>query len=422
MADSSVAATPSASVRSSSAPAAARTRSKRWRRLVAALVGLFVVATIGGATLRYALARRPPAIHYVTQGARRGPIAAKVTANGTLSAIVTVTVGSQVSGRIDWLGADFGSHVTKGQKIATIEPALFEAAVHQARANELSARAAIAKIDARILQAEQANARAEQLQAEGIFSRTQLEAAKADLDAAKADRAAADAEVARAHAATESADLNLKYTVIRSPIEGVVISRNVDVGQTVAATLQSPTLFTIAQDLTRMQVDTNVAEGDVGKISTSTEVSFTVDAYPSKVFHGSVRQVRDASQTIQNVVTYDAVIDVDNGERLLKPGMTADVTFVHARRDDVLLVSNAAIRFRPDEATVAAMTAGAGAPRAELARDQRVVWVAEPSGTAKPVVIRVGLTDGSSTEVVDGTLAAGDPVVVEANPGAPARR
>ena len=377
------------------------------------LVAVALIVALAGA-LRWAASRPKPLVQYETVTADRGPLAAKVTATGTVSALVTVLVGSQVSGRIDALYADFGSPVKKGQTIATIEPTLFRAAVAQARANLATANAAVDRTRARVTQADKDFVRARGLYAASLASRADYDAAEATLGAAKADVAASAAGVSQARAALEQAEQNLRYTTIVSPIDGVVISRNVDVGQTVAAALQAPTLFTIAQDLTRMQVDTNVAEADVGKIRAGMKVTFTVDAYPARTFDGVVRQVRDNATTIQNVVTYDAVIDVANDERLLKPGMTASVTFTHATRDDVLRVPNAALRFKPDPATLTVMRATAPA----AARgDDKIVWIARGE-VAMPVAVKIGLSDGSFTEIVSGDLHAGDRVVVEANPTA----
>jgi HlyD family secretion protein len=377
---------------------------------------LLIVAVMAAVT--WARRRPKPLVRYETVTVDRGPIAAKVTATGAVSALVTVIVGSQVSGRIAALFADFGSQVQKGQTIALIDPALFRAAVARESANHISASAAVVRAHAHVIQAERDFARAKNLLAQSLMSRADYDAAEATLTAAKAEEAAARAGVAQAKAALDQAELNLRYTTIVSPIDGVVISRNVDVGQTVAATLQAPTLFTIAQDLTRMQVDTNVAEADVGKVRPGLKVTFTVDAYPTRTFDGVVRQVRDNATTIQNVVTYDAVIDVDNPERLLKPGMTATVTFTYDTRDDALRVPNAALRFKPDTATLAAM--GATAPNS-LRADDRALWLLRGE---QPVseVIKIGISDGTTTEVRSGEVRPGDRAIVEAVPTEPPKR
>lgn len=382
-------------------------RRRRWIPTALAVVAIVAAALIGWRVTRL---RASPVPHYQTAAIDRGPIAAKVTATGTLSALVTVSVGAQVSGRIATLGADFGSSVKNGQIIATIEPSLFRAAVAQARANYTAAVANVARSKATRVNSEKQFLRAKTLYAENLLSRADYDAAEAAYGETTADVAAAESAVSQARAALDQAELNLRYTTIVSPIDGIVISRNVDVGQTVASALQTPTLFSIAQDLTRMQVDTNVAEADVGKIHAGMHVTFSVDAYPTRTFPGVVRQVRDNALTIQNVVTYDAVIDVDNGERLLKPGMTASVTFVYSDKPDVLRISNAALRFKPDAGARASMTS-ASIPTPTRA-DERLVWLSHAT-TAEPLIVKVGITDGVWTEVTEGNVAPGDLAIVE---------
>jgi len=347
---------------------------------------------------------------YRTVSVDRGPIAAKVTANGTLSALVTVSVGSQVSGRIESLRADFGTTVTKGQVIATLEPALFRAAAAQAAANHRSARAALDRASAQLENAARQQERATALRDEGVMTGADYDAALAALRVARADVEVARANAAQTQAAREQAELNLHYTTIVSPIDGVVLSRNVDVGQTVAAALQAPTLFTIARNLTQMQVDTSVPEADVGKIRAGMPVTFSVDSYPDQTFTGAVRQLRDNAQTIQNVVTYDAVVDVSNPQLLLKPGMTAIVSFTYRENPDALRVPNAALRFQPDAGQLARLKTSA--PPAH-GRDSRTVWVLR-SGVPQAVHVRVGITDGTMTEVLSGEVAVGDTAIVEA--------
>jgi HlyD family secretion protein len=384
-------------------------RAPRWLRWAAPIALIAALSPLG---LRALSSQRAAPVHFETAAVDRGGIDAKVTASGTVSALVTVQVGSQVSGRIEQIFVDFSSPVTKGQVVATIDPALFRATVAQARANHAAAVANLEKATAHRAESDRQYARAAQLAAEGLASRADLDVAEANAKAGAADVAAARAQIAQARAALDQAELNLRYSTIVSPIDGVVISRNVDVGQTVAATLQAPTLFTIAQDLTKMQVDTSVAEADVGKLREGMSVTFTVDAYPGRPFPGCVRQVRDAATTVQNVVTYDAVIDVDNAGRLLKPGMTASVTFVYAERRDAVRVPNAALRFRPDAATTLAMNGGQPVPN-KLATDERVVWVVR-GGKAIPARVRVGVSDGTTTEVLGGELREGDAAVTEA--------
>jgi HlyD family secretion protein len=383
-------------------------RVLRWLRL-ALVLGLMAAA--GYAAYRFASTPRAPAVRYRTAHLDRGPISAKVTANGTLSALVTVSVGSQVSGRVETLGADFGSKVEAGQVVATIEPAMFRAAAAQAKAAHAAALASVERANVQVANAERQFARARALRDEGLTTGADYETAEATLGVARADLRLARANATQTLAARDQAELNLRYTTIVSPIDGVVISRNVDVGQTVAAALQAPTLFTIAKDLTHMQVDTNVAEADVGKIRTGMPVSFVVDAYPDRVFRGSLRQVRDNAQALQNVVTYDAVVDVQNPEHLLKPGMTASVTFVYAERADVTRVPNAALRFRPDPAVVPELAAARA--RTSTRPDERVLFLLT-SGTPRAVMVRVGISDGIRTELVGEGATPGAEAIVDA--------
>ncbi|MGA7120537.1 MAG: efflux RND transporter periplasmic adaptor subunit [Polyangiaceae bacterium] len=364
---------------------------------------------------RYFQSQSPHPLLFQTANVERGPIAAKVTASGAVSAIVTIQVGSQVSGRIEHWYADFGVAVKKGELIATIEPSLFEATVVQAKANLASSKAMYDKATANRQEAERTRTRSLALFNENLLARADLDLAAARASAARADVEAAGAAVQQAHAALDQAALGLSYTRILSPIDGIVISRNIDVGQTVAASFQSPTLFTIAQDLTKMQVDTNVAESDDGKIHEKMEATFTVDAYPTRVFRGVVRQVRDNATTIQNVVTYDAVIDIDNSDLALRPTMTANCAFPYARKDDVVRIPNAALRFNPDSTTIAAMTGAPAQDGDKASPDQRLVWLLR-SGRAVPKRIRTGIGDGVMTEVAEGDVRAGDVAVTGALP------
>jgi HlyD family secretion protein len=326
---------------------------------------------------------------------------------------VTVSVGSQVSGRIETLGADFGSNVTRGQVVATLESSLFRAAAAQAAANHRAAQATIERARAQLENASRQHERATALRDEGLTTGVDFDASVAALRVARAEVELAQASAAQTLAARDQADLNLRYTTIVSPIDGVVLSRNVDVGQTVAATLQAPTLFSIARDLAQMQVDTAVPEADIGKIHAGMPVSFSVDTYPERTFCGVVRQVRDNAQTVQNVVTYDAVVDVTNSGLLLKPGMTANVTFTYRESPAALRVPNAALRFQPSADRLA--RAKAGAPPAGTARGIRSVWLLR-DGALRPVSVRIGITDGATTEILEGELSSGDQVVVEALP------
>ena len=251
-----------------------------------------------------------------------------VTASGNVNAVTTVLVGTQVSGTIKTIYADFNSPVKNGQLIAQIDPAIFEAQVEQARANLLSAKANLEKADASFIDAKRTMERNKALFSKELIARSEVDTAETNYETAKAQINASKAQVAQAEASLKVAETNLRYTRIISPVNGIVVSRNVDVGQTVAASFQTPTLFTIAQDLTKMQIDTNVAEADIGKVKQGQDVEFGVDAYSGVIFKGKVSQVRNAPINVQNVVTYNAVILVSNPELKLKPGMTANVSII----------------------------------------------------------------------------------------------
>jgi HlyD family secretion protein len=385
------------------------------RRKIVWVVALLVLGTGVFAFVRYRQAHRQPEIRFETAKVERGRIVARVTATGTLSALVTVQVGSQVSGRIKEILVDFNSPVKKGQVLARIDPQLFQAAVAQARANHVAAQGDLTTARARAVDAERQYMRNQSLRERKLIAQADLDTAQANAEVARAQVEGAEGKVAQARASLHEAEVNLAYTIISSPIDGIVVSRNVDVGQTVAASLQAPTLFVLAEDLRRMQVDTSVAEADIGRLRPGMAASFTVDAYPTERFTGTVRQIRNAPQTVQNVVTYDAVIDVQNADLRLKPGMTANVALIYADKDDVLRVRNAALRFRPSPELLAKMQGGQAPPQARESgpRDQRSVWVLR-GDEPEPVLIRTGVTDGTVTEVVEGDLREGDPLVTEA--------
>jgi HlyD family secretion protein len=398
------------------------------RGIVAAVL---IVAAAAGYYL-YQHNKKPAGPKFETSKVSRGTITAKVTATGTLSALVTVQVGSQVSGRIAQLFADFNSPVKKGQVIAKIDPQLFSAAVEQAKANVAVQQGQVEQAKVQFHSLDLIRNRDRELRKQNLIAQQQLDTDEAAADASKANIDVQEAQLLQAKATLHQAQVNLNYTTIISPTDGTVISRAVDVGQTVAASFSAPVLFTIAQDLTKMQVDTSVAEADVGKLTPKMQAVFSVDAYPNEKFKGTVRQIRNAPQTVQNVVTYDAVIDVDNVQLKLKPGMTANVTFVYAEKDDVLRVANAALRFRPPPELLAPKehesSSGSAAaavppkhtrpPHDGTATDRRTVWVLRSERPA-PVSIRIGVSDGTLTEVADGELNEGDLAITEANMGKP---
>jgi HlyD family secretion protein len=403
------------------------------------LIGIIAIAAIAGVGVYvWARAGKKPVQKYETVKVDRGRITARVTATGTVSALVTVQVGSQVSGRIAELHADFNSVVKKGQVIAKIDPELFKAAVEQGKANYAAAKGNLEKAQAQAVDAERQYERAKALAERQLIATADRDTAESTAGAARAQVAASQGAVSQATASLHQAQVNLDYSIIKSPIDGVVISRSVDVGQTVAASLQAPTLFTIAENLAKMQVDTSVAEADVGKLKPDMAATFVVDAYPQERFRGKVRQIRNAPQSVQNVVTYDAVIDVENPDLKLKPGMTANVTFIYAEKSDALRVPNSALRFRPpgDLARSAPPGPPAGSSSAEPAApiaserprgqrgggagrsgpreepDFRTVWVLD-GPELRGVRIHTGISDGSLTEVTDGDLQVGDSLVTE---------
>ncbi len=444
----------------------------------AGVSGYFV--EIGGSSPQYRFA-----------SAELGPLTAAVSASGNLNAVITVQVGSQVSGQIKELLVDFNSVVKKGQVIARIDPDIFEAKVIQARADLDSAKATVLNQQAQVerSRADVGNARAAHAEARAQTAKAQVAVldtkrdldrktelfarqliAKSDLDTSQAahDSAVAQLDSARAHeqalesaiqsaiaqlrvaeamlvsaraqveqkdAGLKQAQVDLDHTTIRAPVQGVVVSRQVDVGQTVAASLQAPVLFTIAQDLTKMQVETSVDEADIGRIKLDDRATFTVDAFPGETFEGTVTQIRKAGQIVQNVVTYTVVVAVDNPAGKLLPGMTANVKLVVAEKPSVLKVPNAALRFRPPGAEAAAPSGSPGGPVAggaapskkknpdRPAKDPKLsedhakklagrVWILGPDGKPAPVRLALGLSDGSFTEVLRGDLKEGQEVIV----------
>src|SRR5438876_1494676 len=375
---------------------------------------LLLIVIVGLLLLLFAVRQcwQRNAANYQTTTVTRGGLTQSVTATGTLNPVVNVQVGSQVSGNIAKLFADFNSQVKAGQVVAQIDPALFQATVTQAEGDLANAQAALelARINAR---------RTQELFAKKTSS-------QADVDQAVATLHQAEANVKIKQGALDKAKADLDHCTITSPIDGVVISRSVDVGQTVAASLQAPVIFAIANDLTKMQIDTNVAEADVGVVKIDQTVDFTVDAFPMQTFHGKVVQVRNAPITVQNVVTYDTVIGVSNPDLKLKPGMTANVSIIVAHKDDVLQIKNAALRYHPADATpveTRSTSSGTGqrqssgrfaGSRSGGTRErqiERTVYVL-PNGASRPepVQIKTGISDGVVTEVAEG-LKEGDRVV-----------
>ena len=427
---------------------------RKWLIVAGLVVGV-------GLLIAFGLNRKAQAEHF-TAKIERGDINDVVEATGIINAVITVQVGSQVSGTIAKLNVDFNSRVHKGEVIALIDPALFQGALLQAtadlanaKANVVAARAAVEKAKASAIQAKADYERAAQLTKASITSQQQLDLAKANYDSANATVAGAEANVTQAEAqvsqkeaAVTVAQTNLNYTVIRSPIDGTVVARNVDVGQTVAASLQAPTIFTIAQDLSKMWVYAKTDESDVGNIKVGKPVSFKVDAFPKDTFHGVVSQVRMNATTVQSVVTYDTIIEFANPELKLFPGMTAYVTIPVATVQNVLKLPNTALRYKPpitaeeilaiyqqygiesgqqrqaaDDPPATAPQSGQIPTRAPK-KVTAVIWKRHADNTMEPVNVSLGITDHAYTEitaVLRGQLKEGDEVIIRSiTPNTPA--
>ncbi|MDB6064452.1 MAG: Efflux transporter, family, subunit [Pedosphaera sp.] len=403
------------------------------------LVIIVIIIGLGTGGVWYWQHPGEKAPEYKTTLVTMGDLIQTVTATGQLNPITNVQVGSQVSGIITNLFVDFNSHVTKGQIVAQLDPSTYNAVAAQAKGDLANAKAAL---ELATIQEERAKT---------LYDSKIL--AKADYDTAVAALHQAQAQVTIKEASVQQSQVNLGYTTIYAPVDGIVISRNVDVGQTVAASLSAPVLFMIANDLTKMQIDALVSEADIGGIDTNQAVNFRVDAFPSRVFHGEVVQIRNAAQTNQNVITYDTVIRVDNSELKLRPGMTANVSVITAEVNGALRVPNGALRFRPPEALNARSGAGSsptsngtsqaagvtregggggqsrqggggthagtgsGRPKGEHASTSTLYVLekgADGKDIAKPVQVHIGINDGIYTQVVDG-LKEGDEVIVGQN-------
>jgi HlyD family secretion protein len=389
-------------------------------------------------------------VTFTTVAVGRGNIAAQVTANGTLSARTTVQIGAQVSGKVIELHADFNDAVKKGQVLAKLDESLLHAQIDQSQASYDLAVANEKKAEVALVDAERQYKRQKGLQDQALVAGATVEGFEVTRDTAKAALAASKASVSQAYANLAQARTNLGYATITSPIDGVVLTRTYDVGQTVQSSFSAPTLFTIAEDLSRMQIDTAVSEGDVGRLTEGLKATFTVDAFPGKTFDAIVRQVRNSPTTTQGVVTYDAVIDVDNKDHALRPGMTANVTFVLDQVADTIKIPNAALRFKPSRDQMQAlmekfgggrgsghrgsghrgsgagsdkepggsggrmdgMTGASGGGMKKDQGDRKPLWKLV-DGKPKMVYVKLGLTDGSSTQLVEGDLEAGDQLITE---------
>lgn len=348
---------------------------------------------------------KPSAVQYVTAPVTTGDIVKAVITTGTVNPVTTVQVGSYVSGTIQSLFCDYNTKVTAGQPCAKIDPRPYQVVYDQAAANLASAEAQLKKDQASLTYAKLNYDRDAGLQKKGIVSQDALDNDKSALDQATAQIGIDEASIKQRQAALDAAKVNLDYTDIISPVDGTVVSRSIDVGQTVAASFQTPTLFLIAKDLTEMQVDTNVSESDIGGAKLGQKALFSVEAYPDKTFEGKVTQVRQAPITVQNVVTYDVVISVANPEFLLLPGMTANTRIVSDEHDGVLRVPVQALRFSLKNRDTSATTEGPAkqkAPRVFVLRD----------GAPERVEVKVGISDGTNTEISGEGIKAGDEVIV----------
>jgi HlyD family secretion protein len=413
---------------------------------------LLIVSILAGAlVVAIAMwARKADASDYTTAKVARGNVAVTVSATGTVQAVTTVQVGSQVSGALAWLGADFKSQVKRGQVIAKLDPAIFEAQLRNQQAGlqdaQAGVQAAMAEINNQIANLAAAKSNQKAIRAErddamnvvkryltlkDVLSGRELELAQAQANAAEARNQQATAQtsqaqsavsssraklegakavVAQARAQLKQAQVNLDHATISSPIDGVVISRNVDVGQTVAASLQAPTLFVIANDLTNMQVLASIDEADVGQIHVGITANFTVDAYPGEIFKGQITQTRINAQTLQNVVTYTTVIAALNSEMKLLPGMTANITIPVTQADNALMVPNAALRFKPSQQQVNQQN------RRDGQRQQgQTIWVLDANKKLESRFVQAGITNGRMTAIIGGDLQEGETVVVSQN-------
>ncbi len=392
------------------------------RRALLIAAVLVVGLAIGGYVFFNGERKAP--VRYRTAAVERGPVVSLVTATGTINPVVSVQVGTQVSGMIKSLHADFNSVVKAGDVVAVIDPEPFKARRDQAASNLEMARANLARARTDQAQRKRELDRTKSLLAQQFVSQNDVDVAVTNAQGAEAQVNVAVAQVKQAEAALNAAELDLKYTTIRSPVDGIVVARNIEVGQTVAASFATPNLFLIALDLTKMQVDTNVSESDIGGITEGKEGTFTVDAYPGVPFSGTIRQVRLAPINVQNVVTYNVVVGVDNKDLRLKPGMTANVSIVVAQRDNVLKVPNAALRFMPPKSEQVVGHSGDGKPAksdgvgratrtgSSSTTNARTLWKLGESGEPVAIPVQTGISDGAATELLSDGVGEGEQVIV----------
>ncbi|MDR1730849.1 MAG: efflux RND transporter periplasmic adaptor subunit [Synergistaceae bacterium] len=386
------------------------------KQAVKKLLLLFLTATAAGGVW-YFFFRTPP-VQFTLRTAKveRGDITTFVTASGKLNAVSLVEVGTQVSGTIQELYVDYNSPVREGQLIAQLDPAVLRSQLIESRAGLEVATAAEGSAGASLTDAERKFKRNRELHSRRLISQSELENSETDVLLRRAQLQEAKARVIQAKAAVERAQTNLDYTRVTSPVDGVIVSRKVDVGQTVAASFQTPTLFSIARDLTRMQIDASVDEADIGRVAEGQHVRFSVDAFPEEEFEGKVVQVRIAPETTDNVVTYTVVIHVDNPGLRLKPGMTANVSIETDFRQNVVKIPSGALRFRPPQALLETLppsvVSGDAGERAGL--HAGYVWVVLNNSLARRIYVRTGITDGSQVEVLSGDVQPGDELALAA--------
>jgi len=383
-------------------------RARRWS---------IVLAAIAAGTVAYVRwQRQPEKSPYITAEVTRGPIVRTITTTGAVDPVITVEVGAYVSGTIQACYCDYNTQVKAGQLCAKIDPRPYQVVVDQAAANLGNAQAQLHKDQAGLVYAKINYERDAQLRTHGVVSQDTVDNDKSVLDESIAQVKLDESTIVQRQAELHAAQVNLDYTNIVSPVDGTVVARNITIGQTVAASFQTPTLFLIAQDLTKMQADTNVSESDVGSAKVGQKASFTVEAYPNRTFWGRVSQVREAPITVQNVVTYDVVVSVDNSDLALLPGMTANTHIITDERTDIVRVPLAALRFSPQGLRRSPPAAKSGADDS--------VWTLR-EGRLERVPVTTGLKDGSFAEIVRGDLQPGDRVVVDEvsrdgrNPGSP---
>lgn len=366
-------------------------------KIVIVLISLVVIALLCGAG---AFINKGKNSGYVTVPAKRDTIVEVVEASGTVNPVNTVDIGSQVSGMIKEIYVDYNSKVTKGQLLAQIDPSLFQAQVDKARGDLIAARSNKAKIEAMLAYDKKNYERYKKLYSKNYVAKSELDLAEATYKSDLAQVAAAQGSISQAQATLNNNLTNLKYTRIISPVDGIVVSRAVDVGQTVAASFQTPTLFQVAQDLTNMQIEVNVSEADIGKIKKDQEVEYTLDGYADSIFHGKVTEVRIAPTTVSNVVTYTVIVDVDNQEQKMIPGMTANVSIITNKSENVICIPTEALKFTPTEIT--------GGKKYK----EQGIWILKDNKPHR-ISIQLGAKDSEKTEIISAELQENDKVIIK---------